>query len=99
MFKKIIFAAVLFSPSALLADETECFFSRRSENKCYAIGTDKDKCLKKSRKCFWDEEDGRCEPLKDKHGCGAITQPEECNKSPKQCFWDEKDNRCERLSG
>lgn len=101
MFKKILFAAVLFSPSALWANETEWFFSfsRRSENKCYKIGTNKDKCLKKAHKCFWDEEDGRCEPLNDKSGCGKITQPEECNASPKQCFWDEEDGRCERLSG
>jgi hypothetical protein len=81
----------------LFAVESDFLFSRRSENKCYAIGTDKDKCLKKSRKCFWDEEDGRCEPLKDKHGCGSIKDVNQCNQSPKGCFWDDEDGRCERL--
>ena len=47
------------------------------------------------RRCFWDQDDQRCEPYFDPTGyCGGISSPDHCNYT-RGCFWDTDDQRCE----
>lgn len=65
------------------------------KNICYTIGENYYKCARASRYCFWDNEDGRCEPLNDMTHCGRLGQWS-CNRES-SCFWDFEDGRCETV--
>lgn len=96
MFKNLFLVATVLAPSSLLLagpkiDRVE------PNNICYALGTDYERCIQARATCFWDEEDGRCEPLVEPPGCGRIHNRHQCNNSPMGCFWDDEDGRCERL--
>ena len=65
------------------------------KNICYTIGENYYKCARAHRYCFWDSEDGRCEPLNDTSYCGRLNKWS-CQRQP-SCFWDREDGRCETL--
>jgi hypothetical protein len=96
MLKNLLLASIILTPSLILAENTPQG-SPRPDNICYEIGTDYYRCLQARPTCFWDEEDGRCEPLREPPGCGRIHNRFECDRSPLGCFWDDEDGRCERL--
>lgn len=104
MLKSILLNCLLLSTTTVFANDFMQQDQKKQDNKneehlCYVFGDDYNKCKEWPKHCFWDYEDGRCEPLK-----GTITRcmklgpnPKLCNSQP-DCFWDYNDNRCETLN-
>lgn len=107
MFRFKSFSTVLFSvltsatlfaadPEQTQSQQAPALSESTQKNICYTIGDDYYRCARARRYCFWDQEDGRCEPLNDTTLCGRQTNRWGCERHP-TCFWDMEDGRCETV--
>lgn len=92
----IAFAGAPSKPSQSQEGQSSVQQDDSDKNICYIIGENYRKCLRAHRYCFWDSEDGRCEPLNDTSYCGRLDQYS-C-EAHSNCFWDYEDGRCETVN-